>query len=42
VILTRRDSAIAGADRPGFGALDRQDLVAWTRRWRGQAELEDT
>jgi len=42
VILTRRDSAIAGLDSPGFEALDQQDLVAWTRRWRGQAELEDT
>jgi DNA-binding transcriptional LysR family regulator len=42
VILTRRDSAIAGLDDPGFEALDGQDLVAWTRRWRGQADLEDT
>jgi DNA-binding transcriptional LysR family regulator len=43
VILTRRDSAIASLDRgAGFGVLDQQDLVAWTRRWRGQAELEDT
>ena len=41
VILTRRDSAIASLDRPGFAALDQQDLVAWARRWRGQAELED-
>jgi DNA-binding transcriptional LysR family regulator len=42
VILTRRDSAIASLDRPGFGVLDQRDLVAWTRRWRPQAELEDT
>jgi len=42
VILTRRDSAIAGLDQPGFGDLDQLDLVAWTRRWRAQAELEDT
>jgi DNA-binding transcriptional LysR family regulator len=42
VILTRRDSAIAGLDDPGFEALEGQDLVAWTRRWRGQADLEDT
>jgi DNA-binding transcriptional LysR family regulator len=42
VILTRRDSAIASLDHPGFGALDRLDLVAWTRRWPAQAELEDT
>src|SRR6476469_6240135 len=41
VILTRRDSAIANVDSPGFAVLDQQDLVAWTRRWRGQAELED-
>ena len=42
VILTRRDSAIAGLEHPGFGVLDQLDLVAWTRRWRGQAELEDS
>jgi DNA-binding transcriptional LysR family regulator len=42
VILTRRDSAIASLDRPGFGVLDQLDLVAWTRRWRSQVELEDT
>jgi DNA-binding transcriptional LysR family regulator len=42
VILTRRDSAIAGLDDPGFEALEGQDLVAWTRRWRGQVDLEDT
>src|SRR6476660_1786342 len=41
VILTRRDSAIASLDRPEFTVLDQQDLVAWARRWRGQAELED-
>jgi DNA-binding transcriptional LysR family regulator len=42
VILTRRDSAIASLERPGFGVLDQLDLVAWTRRWRPQAELEFT
>src|SRR5271156_5605700 len=42
VILTRRDSAIAGLEHAGFGVLDQVDLVAWTRRWRSQAELEDT
>jgi DNA-binding transcriptional LysR family regulator len=42
VILTRRDSAIAGLEDAGFGVLDQLDLVAWTRRWRAQAELEDT
>jgi DNA-binding transcriptional LysR family regulator len=41
VILTRRDSPIAGADHPGFDVLDGLDLVAWTRRWPGQAALED-
>src|SRR6266581_4388319 len=41
VILTRRDSAIASLDRPEFTVLDQQDLVAWARRWRGQATLED-
>jgi DNA-binding transcriptional LysR family regulator len=42
VILTRRDSALASTEEPGFGALDQLDLVAWTRRWRAQADLEDT
>jgi DNA-binding transcriptional LysR family regulator len=42
VILTRRDSAIAHLEHPGFGVLDQLDLVAWTRRWRAQTELEDT
>jgi DNA-binding transcriptional LysR family regulator len=40
VILTRRDSALAELERPGFEVLDGLDLVAWTHRWRGQAELE--
>ena len=42
VILTRRDSAIANLEHPGFGVLDQLDLVAWTRQWSAQAELEDT
>src|SRR5579864_2965332 len=42
VILTRRDSAIAGLEHAGLDVLDQLDLVAWTRRWRAQAELEDT
>jgi DNA-binding transcriptional LysR family regulator len=42
VILTRRDSAIANLDRPGFAVLDQLDLVAWTRRWPAQVELEET
>jgi len=41
VILTRRDSAIVSLDRPGFEVLDQRELVAWTRRWPAQAELED-
>jgi DNA-binding transcriptional LysR family regulator len=41
VILTRRDSAIAGLERPGFDVLDQVDLVAWTRRWTVQLELEE-
>ncbi len=40
VILTRRDSAIAEMERPGFDALDGMDVVAWTHRWRVQLELE--
>lgn len=40
VILTHRDSAIAQLERPGFEALDGLDVVAWTHRWRVQAELE--
>jgi DNA-binding transcriptional LysR family regulator len=40
VILTRRDSAIARLERPGFGVLDGVDVVAWTHRWRIQIELE--
>jgi DNA-binding transcriptional LysR family regulator len=41
VILTRRDSDIASLDHPGFGVLHQLDLVAWSRRWSAQAELED-
>jgi DNA-binding transcriptional LysR family regulator len=41
VILTRRDSAIAGVEDPTFGVLDQLEVVAWTRRWRAQADLED-
>jgi DNA-binding transcriptional LysR family regulator len=41
VILTRRDSELAAADDPSFDLLDGLDLVAWTRRWRTQNELED-
>ncbi len=41
VILNRRGSAISERDRPGLEVLDGTDLVAWTRRWRSQRELED-
>ena len=41
VILTRRDSELAAADVPTFDLLDGVDLVAWTRRWRTQLELEE-
>ena len=41
VILTRRDSAIAELERPGLAVLDGLDVVAWTRRWKGQREIEE-
>ncbi len=41
VILTRRDSELAELDRPGLDVLDGLDVVAWTRRWQGQRELEE-
>src|SRR5262249_37686651 len=41
VILTRRDSAIAELERPGLEVLDGLDVVAWTRRWKGQREIEE-
>jgi DNA-binding transcriptional LysR family regulator len=40
VILTRRDSEIAAAERPSFELLDGADVVAWTHRWGIQSELE--
>src|SRR6202012_894600 len=40
VILTRRDSELAAAENPTFDLLDGVALVAWTRRWRTQQELE--
>lgn len=40
VVLTRRDSDLAGADRPSFDLLDGADVVAWTSRWEVQTELE--
>jgi DNA-binding transcriptional LysR family regulator len=41
VLLTRRDSPIAELERPGLEMLDGLDIVAWTRRWKGQRELEE-
>lgn len=41
VILTRRDSAIADLDNTDLDVLDGAELVAWTRRWRVQVELEE-
>jgi DNA-binding transcriptional LysR family regulator len=41
VILTRRDSAIAELERPGFDVLDGLEVVAWSHRWRAQLELEE-
>jgi DNA-binding transcriptional LysR family regulator len=40
VILTRRDSELAAAESPSFDLLDGADVVAWTRRWRSQLQLE--
>ena len=41
VILTRRDSELAAAEVVSFDLLDGVDVVAWTRRWRTQLELEE-
>ncbi|HEY3729215.1 MAG TPA: LysR family transcriptional regulator [Solirubrobacteraceae bacterium] len=41
VILTRHDSELAAAEAPSFDLLDGVDVVAWTRRWRTQLELEE-
>lgn len=41
VILTRRDSELASSPEPSFDQLDGLELVAWTRRWRTQLELEE-
>lgn len=42
VILTRRDSEFAGLENPGFDVLHQLDVVAWSRRWNAQVELEDS
>src|ERR1700733_2724517 len=41
-ILTRRDSEIANLEQPGFDVLHQLDVVAWTRHWSAQVELEET
>ena len=41
VILTRRDSAIGEVEHPSFDLLDGLEVVAWTRRWHSQIELEE-
>jgi len=41
VILTRRGSPLSSAGSPGLDVLDGTDVVAWTRRWRWQRELEE-
>jgi DNA-binding transcriptional LysR family regulator len=40
VILTRRDSPLVTLRQPTFDALDGAEVVAWTRRWPMQLELE--
>ena len=41
VILTRRDSALGDVEHLSFDIIDGMELVAWTRRWSAQVELED-
>ena len=40
VILTRRDSPLVTLKAPTFDVLDGAEVVAWTRRWPLQLELE--
>src|SRR5579875_1192109 len=40
VILTRRDSPLAMAERSSFDLLDGVDIAAWTSRYEMQRELE--
>lgn len=40
VILTRRDSPLVTLRHPTFDVLDGAEVVAWTRRWPMQLELE--
>ncbi|MGH9304702.1 MAG: LysR family transcriptional regulator [Acidimicrobiales bacterium] len=41
VILVREDDPATRLSDPGFELLDGVDVVAWTRRWRAQVELEE-
>jgi len=41
VILTRRDSEIGDVEHLSFDVIDGRDVVAWTRRWNSQLELEE-
>jgi len=41
VILTRRDSVLSDVEHPSFDLIDGLQLVAWTRRWASQVELEE-
>ncbi len=41
VVLTRRGSTISATGQPGLDVLDGTDVVAWSRRWRAQRELEE-
>ena len=41
VILTRRDSLLGDAGHLSFDLIDGMQLVAWTRRWSSQVELEE-
>src|SRR3954454_16674559 len=40
VVLTRRDSPLLTLREPTFDVLDGAEVVAWTRRWPMQLELE--
>jgi DNA-binding transcriptional LysR family regulator len=40
VILTRHDSPLVTLKQPTFDVLDGAEVVAWTRRWPMQLELE--
>lgn len=41
VILTPRDNPISEDPHPSFDILDGAKLIAWQRRWRTQAQLEE-